>query len=172
MKLQDRAIELLCNAGYLQMGESLNIGSATFTFEYVLWNGEAGFNLVVGSHTHDNLVRKVSALARALDFLGSKASITVVLEADRLDLKSRSALSQLARVLLIGPETLSDDLRVLLPLELERRVVESLDPIEVLRQSLRADRAVLESGLLDGHESEERVRAVLGSYIKEGVTKG
>lgn len=172
MKLRDDAVGLLCKSGYLQMGESLSIGSATFNFEFVLWNGEAGFNLVVGSDPQDDLIRKLSALARALDFLGSKASITLVLEADWLDLKSRSALSQLARVLLIGPETLRDDLRVLLPLDLERRTVDSFDPIEVLRDGLRNDPAVFRSGLLDGHESEESVRAMLGRYIKDGVTEG
>ncbi|AWB86158.1 hypothetical protein [Mycetocola zhujimingii] len=170
MKLRDKVVELLRTGGYNEMDDVLNIGSATFQFDFVFWTSDAGFNLVLGAVPGENLTRKVAALARALDYVESKASITVVVDADAMNATTRSEVSRYARVLLVRTDSAEDDLRVLLPLHLERRVVKSVDPISVMRRS-SGDPLIAGSRLLGGSTSEERVRDALRTFVLEPMVK-
>lgn len=165
MRLEDDVVRVLSEGGYRAMGDVLNISSASFRFDFVLWSSHAGFNLVVGSALNDGLTRKIAALARALDYVESKASITVVVDAEDIGLKTRSELSRYARVLVVHEDTLEDDLRVLLPLRLAWKTVESVDPIELLRRSSARDPLIMGSSLLAGSSSEETVRESLRRFV-------
>lgn len=165
MKLQESVIRVLSEGGYRAMGEVLTVASASFRFDFVLWSSHVGFNLVVGVTLDDVLTRKIASLARALDYVESKASITVVVDAEEIGLKTRSELSRYARVLFVHEDTLEDDLRVLLPLRLERRAVESVDPIQILRRASAGDPLIAGSSLLDGYSDEDAVRESLRAFV-------
>ena len=167
MRSREQVVALLRAGGVIEMGDVLNVASASFTFDFVMWSSRSGFNLVVGATPRPDLSRRLLALARALDYIGSKASITLVVGADGLDLRTRADVSRVARVLLVRPESLEDDLRVLLPLHLERKAVASVDPIAILRNAVAGDPLVADSPLLHGYASEQRVRDTLRALVAE-----
>ena len=163
MRSREQVVALLRAGGFIEMGDVLNVASASFTFDFVMWSSRSGFNLVVGATPRPDLSRRLLALARALDYIGSKASITLVVGADGLDLRTRADVSRVARVLLVRPESLEDDLRVLL----ERKAVASVDPIAILRNAVAGDPLVADSPLLHGYASEQRVRDTLRALVAE-----
>jgi hypothetical protein len=115
---------------------------------------------------HDRVRRRVEGVARALDLVGSRRSLTVVLVGPRPDHGVIQAMSGVARVLAVGSgtndtATLRDALAVLLPLEL---VTENEDAISSDWEKTRAE-------LLTEHSDEiEPILAAAGQG-KEAVTE-
>lgn len=123
----DRVVDRLASAGYSEFVQPFAVGGVKFEFAAVLGR-EDSLDLVLVIDTdaaadHDQIRRRVEALGRALDVVGSRRTLTVVLVGGRPILDVIQALRGVARVLPVGVPTterdirmLNDSLAVLLPL--------------------------------------------------------
>jgi hypothetical protein len=115
--------------GYRPLGKPIRIGSQVFEFTYALVAGEKANDLVIvieltGASKDSQVTRSVLAFTRALDVLGSKRSVTVVLTSGQADNDLVNSISRVCRVLPVGAPTgpmaedmVRDWLAVLLPLK-------------------------------------------------------
>ena len=124
----EQAITLLKAHGYREANQPFPIGSSTFSFEAVL-TADRTLDLIVLIDTtigeEDRLRRQIQAFSRALDVIGSRRTLTVVLVGQPLTAETMETLARLCRVLPVGTlsepnaeRTLKDWLAVLLPLSL------------------------------------------------------
>ena len=122
----ERAITLLKDNGYRSVKQPLGVGSATYSFDAVL-TAEQSLDLVLLQDTTlgsgERIRREVIAFGRSLDVLGSRRTLTLVLVGQPIDPSTIESLSQVCRVLPVGPledgeARLRDWLAVLLPLKL------------------------------------------------------
>ena len=114
--------------GYRPLGKPIKIGSQAFDFTHGLVAGERANDLVIvieltGASADVQITRSVLAFTRALDVLGSKRSVTVVLTSGQADNDLVNSISRVCRVLPVGApsgpsagEMVRDWLAVLLPL--------------------------------------------------------
>jgi len=119
---------MLEGAGYLPLGQSQAIGGIPFEFAAMLVGGTSLDLIVVLDLAIDaeeeRIRRRVEGLARALDLVGSRRSLTLVLVGPRPPRNLTQTLAEVARVLTVGsPQEgedtlLRDALSVLLPLDL------------------------------------------------------
>lgn len=121
----DRVTEVLASNGYTQVDQPLKIGSLDFTFSSVLLGGIGRPELIVvvdagASEELQRVSGQIEALARALDIVGSRRSLTIVLVGPATDDVTRDKLRRFGRVLHAdhGLDAVVDDLAVLLPLSL------------------------------------------------------
>ena len=123
-----RVVSLLEGSGYRTLDRPIRVGGIPFEFDAML-AGESSLNLVAVVDTvteHEERVREqVEGLSRALDLVGSRRPLTVVLVGPPPGLLLTHALARVCRVLAVGTPTganadeeLNDALAVLLPLEL------------------------------------------------------
>lgn len=115
--------------GYRPLIKPIKIGSQTFDFTHMLVAGERANDLVIvidltGASDDAQVTRSVLAFTRALDVLGSKRSVTVVLTSGQADNDLVNSISRVCRVLPVGAptgstaeEAVRDWLAVLLPLK-------------------------------------------------------
>lgn len=122
----ERAIKVLKDNGYRSVQQPFGVGSSTFNFDAVL-TAEQSLDLVLLQDTTlrsgERIRREVIAFGRSLDVLGSRRTLTLVLVGQPIDPLNLDSLSQVCRVLPVGPlesgdARLRDWLAVLLPLEL------------------------------------------------------
>lgn len=123
----NRVVERLASSGYVQLPQPLAVGGVLFEFAAILGRQDS-LDLVVVVDTiantdSDQTRRRIEALARALDVVGSRRTLTVVLVGVRPQPAVTKALGGVARVLAVGTPTgeqagqrLDDALAVLLPL--------------------------------------------------------
>jgi len=123
----DRVIQRLAASGYAELEQPVKVGGIPFEFAAILARPDA-LDLVVVADTiaepdHDRLRSRVEALARALDVVGSRRTLTTVLVGVRPAPAVTNGLARIARVLAVGTPTgdsaeqaLDDALAVLLPL--------------------------------------------------------
>ena len=123
----DRVIQRLAASGYAELEQPVKIGGIPFEFAAILARRDS-LDLVVVADTiaerdHDRIRRRVEGLARALDVVGSRRTLTAVLVGIRPAPTVTKALARVARVLAVGTPTgdraeqaLDDALAVLLPL--------------------------------------------------------
>jgi len=164
MTTTERVVEILVDKGhYRQLPTPIRIGSQEFLFTRVLAGTDKANDLVLvieltGSTGNDAVIRSVLAFTRALDVIGSRRPVTVVLTSGQADKDLLNALNRVCRVLPIGSpsgedsmQTIADWLAVLLPLDsppavghlgewrgaLEAELAE-LDPLEVEQFIARA----------------------------------
>jgi hypothetical protein len=126
----DRVVQRLAASGYAQLAQPVKVGGIPFEFAAILARADS-LDLVVVADTiadadHDRIRRRVEALARALDVIGSRRTLTVVLVGIRPAPAVTKGLARVARVLAVGTPTgaraeqaLNDALAVLLPLAVE-----------------------------------------------------
>jgi hypothetical protein len=123
------ALAILEEAGFRTVDQPMTVGSVPFEFDAVLVHSES-LDLVVIEQTslHDTfaLPSKVDGLARALDVLGSRRSLTLVLVGPRPENPVIDRLSRVSRVLFADVPEDGDvntafvfALAVLLPLNVE-----------------------------------------------------
>ena len=157
--------------GYRPLSKPIMIGSQAFDFTHVLVAGEKANDLVIvieltGASEDPQVTRSVLAFTRALDVLGSKRSVTVVLTSGQADNDLVNSISRVCPVRPVGAptgptaeDTVRDWLAVLLPLK-------SPPPVEHL-----ADwKANLEKQLEDTEEEPSVGRFVqLAEAGKEAV---
>jgi hypothetical protein len=123
----DRVVQRLAASGYAQLEQPVKVGGIEFEFAAILARPDS-LDLVVVADTiadsdHDRMRRRVEALARALDVVHSRRTLTIVLVGVRPAPAITKRLARVARVLATGTPTgaradqaLEDALAVLLPL--------------------------------------------------------
>src|SRR5665647_719845 len=102
----ERIVNLLVQNGYSAVHSPAVIGGVPFEFSALLVGGSRAFDIVVVIDTvpeEDRRLRqKVEALARALDVLRSRRSLTVVTVGPDPGRPAIAAISRVARVLMVG----------------------------------------------------------------------
>jgi hypothetical protein len=164
-----RAVALLEEADY-QIVERPLIAGIPFDFPAML-AGRGSLDLVAVidlalDSDHQRVRRRVEGVARALDLVGSRRSLTVVLVGPRPDPNVIQAMSGVARVLTVAPgttdaATLRDALAVLLPLEL---ITEKEDAISSHWEKTRME-------LLTEHPEELELILAAADQGREAVTE-
>lgn len=144
-----RVIAVLRDAGYQLLTQPIIIGGIPFAFAATLTK-HASLELVTVVDTvleseQDTLRAQVEGLARALDLVGSRRALTVILVGPPSGQSIAGELKQVARVLSVtagaqdGDElALEDALAVLLPLELSTAGEETVSSWPSVRDELRA----------------------------------
>jgi len=130
MTASETVISILTTEGrYRLLSTPLKIGSQEFNFTGILAATERANDLVVvveltGAVPNEAVVRSVLAFTRALDVIGSRRPVTVVLTTGQADKDLVNAINRVCRVLPIGApsgegarQVIKDWLAALLPLE-------------------------------------------------------
>jgi hypothetical protein len=122
----ERVVAVLQQAGYEPVEQPRPIGGIPFDFDAML-AGRSSLDLIavvdLATESDDERIRRrIEALARALDLVRSRRSLTVVLAGPRRGAGLIQAIAGVARVLTVGTPReeaeLRDALAVLLPLEI------------------------------------------------------
>lgn len=144
-----RVIGILRDAGYQSVTQPIIIGGIPFEFAAILTKG-ASLELITVVDTvleseQETLRAQVEGLARALDLVGSRRALTVILVGPLPNQSIVGELKQVARVLSIaagardGDEpALEDALAAMLPLELSAAGEETVSSWPSVRDDLRA----------------------------------
>jgi hypothetical protein len=174
----ERAITLLKENGYRSVQQPFGIGSATYSFDAVL-TAEQSLDLVLLQDTTvgsaEKIRREVIAFGRSLDVLGSRRTLTLVLVGQSTDASTLESLSQVCRVLPVGPleacdARLRDWLAVLLQLELPDPADIQGDWSSEVRRHLSADETRGANGYLAASEQgEASVRLELRKRIERAL---
>lgn len=130
MTTAERVVNILVEKGhYRVLSRPVRIGSQEFAFTSMLAGTNKANDLVLvieltASTGDDNVIRSVLAFTRALDVIGSRRPVTVVLTSGQADKNLVNAINRVCRVLPIGSPTGEDSgqviaewLAALLPLE-------------------------------------------------------
>ena len=175
----ERAITLLKDNGYRSVQQPFGIGSATYSFDAVL-TAEQSLDLVLLQDTTlgsgEKIRREVIAFGRSLDVLGSRRTLTLVLVGQPIDPSTLESLSQVCRVLPVGPldtgdARLRDWLAVLLPLELPDPADMQGDWSSEVRRHLSAGETRAANGYLAASEQgEASVRLELRKRIERALS--
>lgn len=120
----ERVAELLTGRGYRRLAQPLQVAGLSFDVAGAFVGLESAADLVVMVDTATQGERKalqqVEGIARALDVMRSRRSLTTVVVGPRPVGRSMELLSQVSRVLPVGEATdasdLKDGLAVMLPL--------------------------------------------------------
>jgi hypothetical protein len=131
----ERVAELLLNAGYRRVTSPLEIAGLTFDVAGAFVGGAHSADLVViGDMAADGerkVIQQIDGIARALDVMRSRRSLTAVIVGPRPAGKALDSLAQVSRILAvdeaIDPDDLRDRLAVLLPLKLPEAISEDRD---------------------------------------------
>lgn len=176
----DRAINLLKDSGYRDAQQPFGIGSSTFKFDAVLI-ADKSLNLVIFQDTTigsvERIRRELLAFGRSLDVLGSRRTLTLILVGQRIDPEVIEGLSQVCRVLSVGPTAsdaqLLDGLAVLLPLELPPATDLRGDWSSEVRQHLPTELMRVATTYLNAAEQgEAAVRHELRRRIDRALQEG
>jgi hypothetical protein len=128
MTLVERILTILTDAGYRPLPRPFTVASLPFEFAAALVASDKGLDLIVivnlaSDKDESSVIRRIQALARALDLAGSRRPLTAVLVGADANDATVEALSQVCRVLPVGippdlsaDQSLRDWLAVLLPL--------------------------------------------------------
>lgn len=178
-----RVVSLLQNNGY-KILRDLRIGTISFEFTEVLVGTRYSFDLVVVADmivdpNESRLRKKVGALARALDLVESRRSLTlVVVGPSPSDITIRE-LSRSCRVLAVGTPTgdeaeasIRDVLAVLLPLNLPKVAIGAVHPLDRLRAEVASPRDSIALSLMEAAEAgSSDVERVLGEWFEEVIAE-
>lgn len=166
----ERAAAFLETAGYTRVREPLFVASIPFEFDATLV-GSASLDLILVVDLIEGATigvnqRRIEGLARALDVVGSKRSLTIVLVGPLPPLDVVNALSGVGRILSVDTgsrdkDVLRDSLSVLLPLSLDHHgatlVETGLAAVETIRRAFPQPPA--SEVLLAGRHGARTVRA-------------
>lgn len=176
----ERAVSMLKDNGYRDVQQPFGVGSASFSFDAVL-TADKSLDLVILQDTTvgsaERVRREVLAFGRSLDVLGSRRTLTLILIGQRLDPETIEGLSQVCRVLSVGPNTddkqLHDWLAVLLPLELQTAIDLQGDWSSEVRKRLKVDLGSVASTYLSATEQGEAgVRQELRRRVDRALAGG
>lgn len=178
----ERVIAVMVTAGYERVEQPRRIGGIPFEFAAML-AGPNSLDLIVlvdlAIDTDDDAIRRrVEGLARALDLVRSRRSLTIVLVGPSRDVGLIQALAGVARILTVGSPgkddeaELRDALAVLLPLELVTEDDDATDSWITTREQLLAADPVETTSVLSAAQSgkaavENALRKMLGEPIDE-----
>jgi hypothetical protein len=178
----ERVVAVLQDAGYEIVEQPRRIGGIPFEFAAML-AGRSSLDLIalvdlVIDIDDDRIRRRVEGLARALDLVRSRRSLTIVLVGPQRDAGLIQALAGVARVLTMGSPGkddnagLRDALAVLLPLEVATEDGDETDSWAAARDHLIAAYPAETAGVLSAARSgegavENALRKVLSEPIEE-----
>jgi hypothetical protein len=143
----EKIIGLLEKAGYQRVRTPLEIASIRFDLAAAFVGTAHNPDLIVVFDTafepDDQIQRKVEGIGRALDVMGSRRPLTVVLAGPRPGASILDALSRVSRVLPVGTVIHTDPdaslqkwLAVLLPLDLPSPSGKLADPVSELTEHM------------------------------------
>jgi len=178
----DRVVAVLEGAGYEIVEQPRRIGGIPFEFAAML-AGRSSLDLVAlvdlaVDADDERTRRRVEGLARALDLVRSRRSLTVVLVGPRRGAGLIQAIAGVARVLTVGSPgeddepDLRDALAVLLPLEVATEENDVADPWAATRDRMVAAHPAETETVLSAARSgkvavENALRDMLGEPIDE-----
>jgi len=169
----DLVSETIQKAGYATVGKDLHVGGVRFAFDEVLIGTRARLSVVLVetlSSSEGLLAARVSAISRALDYVRSRVTLTLVLVGvSELPDEIRD-VGQYARVLFVRTgESIEDDLRVLFPIVEPPVVASPSDPMEELEAGLpKRGAAISALQALRLHADE---REALRAFLSEPLEK-
>jgi hypothetical protein len=180
-----RVLDLLTTTGYrvLEQEKPVMVASVPFEFDALLVGSERANDLIVVIDTliepEPRIRQKVQGLSRALDVVGSRRPLTVILVGPSPPPGTLEALGKVSRVLMVDvlstTEALSDALGILLPLHLPDTTEAVMDPLGELRNRTPATPeketlAVVYEAAPDGTEAvSEALRALLAEPLQRAV---
>lgn len=158
----NQAVTILKEGGYRDAQQPFGVGSTTFSFDAVLTTDKS-LDLVILQDTTvgsaDRMRRELLAFGRSLDVIGSRRTLTLVLVGQRLKPEMIEGLSQVCRVLSVGPDAgdkhLREWLAVLLPLKLPTATDLQGDWSSEVRDRLADDLARVATGYINAAEQGE-----------------
>ncbi len=175
-----RVVTLLTQAGYRPREMPAVVASVPFEFAAMLLGADRALDLIIVIDTliepEPRIRQKVEALSRALDLVGSRRPLTVVLVGPLPRASILEALGRVCRVLPVGTPTgkkagrfLSDALAVLLPLELPKSSEGVSDPLGEVRRRLAGSAAAdaVSTLVALAPAGADAVRDALRTLIKE-----
>lgn len=173
----ERVVTLLAGAGYEVVEQPRAIGGIPFEFAAML-AGRGSLDLIVLvdlaiDTDRERIRRRVAGLARALDLVRSRRSLTIVLVGPSPDAALVQAIAGVARVLTVGTPPaddapLRDALAVLLPLEVETEDSKADDVWAEAMQRFRADHPAEAGRVLAAADAgEDAVVAALHDILGE-----
>ena len=166
-------------AGFKRHSGSFELASIPFEFPAILVSGETDSDLVVVADTvmETGLViqKKIERIARALDVMGSKRSITAVVTGPKPQTKVLDEIARVCRVLPIGEQVELDGdksirnwLRVLTPISIELFSSQTHDPISNLLNQFKDDHSGILNQILESSvEGIEEVHEVIRFCLTE-----
>ena len=145
-----RIVAILTNARYRHIQTPITVASIPFEFAALLVGSDRANDLVVVIDTlvdsETRVRQKIESLSRALDLVGSRRPLTVVLAGPPPRPSVIEALARVSRILTVGTPTgdsadrfLTDTLAVLLPLTLPDSNEAIVDPINEVSRQLSAE---------------------------------
>jgi hypothetical protein len=178
-----RVVELLKDNGYVPVHGDLRVGTISFNFAEVLFGTQNSCDLVVVVDTvfqpsESRTRRQVESLARALDIVQSRRSLTLIVVGPQLSDNSVRDLSRVCRILAVGTPTgrdadrvVRDVLAILLPLDLPVGEFGIADPLTRLRAELDDFLDVEVEPFIEAAQREiESVEAALKQWLLDGIS--
>jgi hypothetical protein len=176
----ERVVSLLVGAGYRRVDGSLLVGTIPFEFSATLVGGDHSLDMVVVIDTvtegaDTRFRKKVEGLSRALDLIGSRRTVSVVLVGPTPGSVTIQAMARVSRVLAVGTPTgdnadqsVRDALAVLLPLDLPDTSEKLAQPMVQLASAL-GDRYPDAAPMLIAAAAagSEQVEATLKDFLDE-----
>jgi len=158
----ENAADILRKGGYRDAQQPFGIGATSFSFDAVLTTDKS-LDLVILQDTTigspDRMRREILAFGRSLDVIGSRRTLTLVLIGQRLDESLLEWVSQVCRVLSVGPDANEKQLRewlaVLLPLKLPKATDLQGDWSSEVRDRLTGDVVRVATAYLNAAEQGE-----------------
>ncbi|MGB8842561.1 MAG: hypothetical protein WCC64_15990 [Aliidongia sp.] len=122
----ERVAQILSDVGYRRLALPLRVATLTFDVAAAFVGvGNSADLVIIGDTATDGepkVVQQIDGIARALDMMRSRRSLTTVIVGPKPVGKALESLAQISRVLAVGeaadPADLRDRLAILLPLEL------------------------------------------------------
>lgn len=177
----EQVVAHLEKAGFRRLTERLELASLPFDFPAVLVRDSSEADLVVVADSVEedgkSLRRKIEGMARALDVLGSRRSITAVVAGPRPNNDILEDISRVCRILPVGDsaddtleESLKNWLRVLTPLSIENLDAHLSDPMSRFSMPSEAVDPMRLSRLVEASlRGVEDVIETVEDYLREAL---
>ena len=177
----ERIIGLLTTAGFRSLDTPVTIAGVKFDFDAVLVGTGSMPDLVIVVDTtieKDEKVRtKMEAVARALDVVRSKRSLTAILAGPRPRTSALEAISKVCRVLPIGTLSGSESdeaalknwLAVLMPLTLPQVRDVIADPMSQLLESVDQGDPIVVELLVEAPHGVEGVEEAFHNLVRQAL---
>lgn len=177
----DRVVELLTDVGYCRIPTPIGVAGLKFELPaaFVGMPPSPDLILIVDTAYEDErrILKKVEGIARAMDVVGSKRPLTVILVGPRPTSGTLEFMSRVCRILPIGivigkesDEALRNWLAILMPLSLPEPSASIADPLAVIAMQLR-DLDPEVASLVDfAQQGADMVQARLHALISDPLT--
>ncbi len=178
----DRVVAVLESAGYERVDQPSNVGGVPFEFAAML-AGRTSLDLIAVVDLavdldDERIRRRIEGLARALDLVRSRRSLTVVLVGPRRGPELVQSIASVSRVLIAGSPGDDDDaglrdaLAVMLPLDIATEDGDAMVAWVAARDRFAAThpeeaQAVLPAAVAGRTAVEDALRGLLSSPIDE-----